>query len=38
MLLMNFIAADCNLKEFQEANIDNQEHIGLTQIPYFSYE
>jgi len=27
-LFMNFIAADCNLKEFQERNIDNQEKVG----------
>jgi len=27
-LFMNFIAADCNLKQFQEANIDNQEKVG----------
>jgi len=27
-LFMNFIAADCNLKEFQADNIDNQELVG----------
>jgi hypothetical protein len=27
-LFMNFIAGDCNLKSFQERNIDNQEKIG----------
>ncbi len=27
-LFMNFIAGDCNLKKFQERNIDNQEKIG----------
>jgi len=27
-LFMNYIAADCNLKEFQAANIDNQELVG----------
>lgn len=27
-LFMNFIAADCNLKELQEMNIDNQELVG----------
>ncbi|HPZ09792.1 MAG TPA: clostripain-related cysteine peptidase [Candidatus Eremiobacteraeota bacterium] len=27
-LFMNFIAADCNLKKYQEANIDNQELVG----------
>jgi len=27
-LFMNYIAADCNLKEFQKANIDNQELVG----------
>jgi hypothetical protein len=27
-LFMNYIAADCNLKEFQYKNIDNQELVG----------
>lgn len=27
-LFMNYIAADCNLKEFQYKNIDNQEIVG----------
>jgi hypothetical protein len=27
-LFMNYIAADCNLKELQEKNIDNQELVG----------
>lgn len=27
-LFMNFVAADCNLKELQEKNIDNQELVG----------
>lgn len=27
-LFMNYIAADCNLKEFQAKNIDNQELVG----------
>jgi len=27
-LFMNYIAADCNLKEYQERNIDNQEMTG----------
>jgi len=27
-LFMNYIAADCNLKEYQAANIDNQELVG----------
>jgi hypothetical protein len=27
-LFMNYIAADCNLKEFQEANVTNQQLVG----------
>lgn len=27
-LFMNYIGADCNLKQFQEANVDNQELVG----------
>ncbi len=27
-LIMNYIAADCNLEEFQMRNIDNMEHVG----------
>ncbi|HPZ09791.1 MAG TPA: clostripain-related cysteine peptidase [Candidatus Eremiobacteraeota bacterium] len=27
-LFMNYVAADCNLKEYQAANIDNQEIVG----------